>query len=218
LSKADPRILIIGDGYGFLASLFKEIYPNAKLTLVDLGKTLLFQAYYCQLAHSICRHDLASSLSDRDLVDGNYDFLYCPADRLQCIDKTRFDLAVNVASMQEMNAESVATYFDFLRLHRMPPLKASTHSLTHSLTHSSLFYCCNRERKVMPGGEVQEFARYPWLDSDAHLVDEICPWHRIFFGYELITNGPSLLGIRIPFVNYYAGSIRHRLTQLSEKT
>ncbi len=36
------NILIIGDGYGILAALLSEKYPDAKIFLIDLGATLFF--------------------------------------------------------------------------------------------------------------------------------------------------------------------------------
>ena len=60
-SNDDPEVIIIGDGYGFLSSLVKEIYPNSRILLVDLGKISLFQAYYCNKAHPDKSHYLASN-------------------------------------------------------------------------------------------------------------------------------------------------------------
>jgi hypothetical protein len=78
-----------------------------------------------------------------------------------------------------------------------------------------LFYCCNRKRKVLVGGEVLEFKDYPWHPKDLHLVDETCPWHKYYVSFTTRPSGPRLLDVRIPFVNYYDGPTLHRLTRLS---
>ncbi len=194
------RVIMIGDGYGLLASLVKERFPNSTIILVDVGKVLLFQAFYCQKAHPDKVHE--SVLNERRIDPNQCDFVYCPAEFLDRVSQVTYDLSVNIASMQEMTADSVTDYFHFLRQHKEV---------------GGLFYCCNRERKVLVGGEVQEFARYPWHADDVHLVDERCPWHQHYFSFSTYSNGPRLLGIRIPFVNYFDGPIRHRLTQLSRE-
>ncbi len=194
------RVLMIGDGYGFLASLVKERFPNSTIILVDIGKVLLFQAFYCQRAHPNKVHE--SVLNEGKIDPTQCDFVYCPAEFLSRASGLTYDVAVNIASMQEMTTSSVKIYFHFLRQH---------------MEVGGLFYCCNRERKVLVGGEVQEFSRYPWQADDVHLLDERCPWHQYYFSFSTYSNVPRFLGIRIPFVNYFDGPIRHRLTRLSRE-
>ena len=188
--------LMIGDGYGYLSSLVKVFFPSARIVLVDLGKTLLFQAVYCQKAHPDCRHVGVFEGTGFD----DFDFLYCPADQLAALGSLQFDVAINIASMQEMAPEVVNVYFDFLRRH---------------LRADNLFYCCNRERKELPGGEVLEFLNYPWQDADRHLVDGHCPWFKYFLGLERTQRGPRVLGLRVPLVNYFDGPVMHRLSVLA---
>ncbi len=198
--KKRLRILMIGDGYGFLASLFKETYPNSTIVLVDLGKVLLFQAYYCQRAHPSGLHKSVLEGCGDNLDE--CDFIYCPAEYLDGVSRLSYDLAINISSMQEMTIGSVTEYFRFLRQH---------------METDGLFYCCNRERKMLVGGEVQEFARYPWHGEDVHVVDEHCPWYKSYLSFATNSNGPKLLGVRIPFMNYYDGPVWHRLTRLSRQ-
>jgi len=192
------RVLLIGDGYGFLGALVKEVYPQAAVVFVDLGQVLLFQAHYVQRAHPGCRHRVAGAGRAEPLADS--DFVYCPADRLEALPRLSCDVAVNIASMQEMTTEAVTSYLRFLREH---------------LATEGLFYCCNRERKRLTGGEVQEFARYPWSERDVRLVDGACPWHRYYLGFRRASNGPRIFGWRVPFVNCFDGPHRHRLTRLA---
>jgi SAM-dependent methyltransferase len=189
------RVLMIGDGYGVLAALFKRELPDASVVLVDIGKTLLFQAYHLQRAYPDSTHATAGA-ADAEAAD----FVYCPADELEQLDSMQFDLAVNVASMQEMNGATVARYFTFLRSH---------------LRSDNLFYSCNRESKTLPGGEISEFLSYPWSAEDRHIADGPCPWHRYFLAPRMASKGPRAFGVRLPIVNYYDGPHRHRLTVMA---
>jgi SAM-dependent methyltransferase len=194
-SNQRRRVLIIGDGHGLLAALVKHAWPNAQVTLVDLGRTLLFQTVNLQRAYPGSRHLLAGT----DYLDGAMDFLYCASDHMAALDPATFDLAVNIASMQEMTPDTVRGYFRFLRRH---------------MATGNLFYCCNRERKVLPDGEVSSFAEYPWRRGDRLLVDEPCPWHQYFLSPSLAGHGLRVAGVKMPFVRFYDGPHRHRLACL----
>ena len=187
--------MMIGDGYGFLSALIKAIFPKASIVLVDLGKTLLFQSYYCQKVYPGCTHLLPHMVFEKERVD----FVYCPTERLNELERYRFDLAVNIASMQEMNLLTIQRYFDFLR---------------RTLQKKNLFYCCNRESKTLPGGELVVFNKYPWHENDEYLVDEYCPWHDYFFSPARTRLGLRIKGVRVPFVNYYDGKHIHRMARL----
>lgn len=193
--------LIIGDGYGFLSCLIKSTLPNSTIVLVDLGKTLLFQGYYCQRAHPNCVHygiDHKNKIVEGDFK--KYDFIYCPTQFLDKISTLKYDVTINIASMQEMNFSTVERYFNFIR---------------NCSNNENLFYCCNREQKILQGGEILEFGKYPWDKNDEHLVDEYCPWYKYFFSASIAESGPKIYSIRIPFVNYFDGQMRHRLTIMS---
>ena len=110
------HVLMIGDGCGVLAALFKSVFPNSTIVMVDIGKTLLFQAYYCQKAHPDCVHELVGTVADLDSVD----FVYCPTEHLETLERFKFDIAANIASMQEMNVFTTARYFAFLSLFFAP--------------------------------------------------------------------------------------------------
>ncbi|HOW35826.1 MAG TPA: putative sugar O-methyltransferase [Candidatus Omnitrophota bacterium] len=197
-TKKKITVLCIGDGYGLLSDLIKEIYPHAKICLLDLGKILTFQAHFCQQAHPESKHVLKSRFAP--LADErDADFTYCPAEDLSLLDTYSFDLVVNIASMQEMNEDTIRAYFSFLRGH---------------MKKDNLFYCCNRIEKQMPGGEASRILSYPWDGRDVHIVDEICPWFRYFFSSWTLARGPKVMGWRIPFINYFDGDIHHRLTRM----
>lgn len=188
------KIMIIGDGYGFLSSLVKTLIPSAKIVLVDIGKTLLFQAIYCQQVNHEATH---VHVDDMD-SNSEADFIYCPAEKVNSY-TGNLDLAINIASMQEMTMNVVGEYFAFLRNHMK----------------EGLFYCCNRESKRLPDGEIVEFHKYPWKPDDVHLVDELCPWYRWYLSLAPSDKGPILFGARIPLINYFDGPVLHRLSILS---
>lgn len=201
--KVEDRlsILCIGDGYGFLSCLIKEIFPKARIIFVDLGKTLLFQAYFSKRAFPNCKHILVSEATEPPLlVDA--DFVYCAVEYLQYLNKEIFDLAINIDSMQEMNQNTVKEYFEFMRGH---------------LRQKNLFYCCNRKEKIMSGGEVSSIMNYPWKREDRFLVDEGCPWQAYFLSPHMTERGYKVFGLRVPFVNFFDGEILHRLAVLTTK-
>jgi hypothetical protein len=191
--RVPRRVLLIGDGYGFLGSLIRATYPNIHVVFVDLGKTLLFQSLDCQRAypdaiHSGVQESIASEITP--------DFVYCPAEEVESLGG-EFNVAVNIASMQEMTRQSVESYFDFMRRRGV-----------------KLFYCANRERKVLVGGETRVFMEYPWMSADVHLVDEPCPWHQWYVASSAHAGGPRWRGVRVPLINYFDGIHVHRLTRL----
>ncbi len=198
------NVLMVGDGYGILSAVFKEVFPESRLVLVDLGKTLLLQAAYCQLAHPGKKHRLFNEVDA-----SSSDFVYCPAEFLEKLEGLRFDLAVNIVSMHEMNAGSIRRYFDFFR---------------KNMNERNLFYCCNREYKQLKGGEKTLFSDYPWHPEDKIFFDEPCPWHQVFLSRRS-GRSPGLGGFRfLPRLNYYHseskgyGRIRHRLCVLGVET
>ena len=182
---------VIGDGFGIFSALVKEFQPDARIILIDLPKTLVFQTVYVQMMQPKASHSLLDE--DRDS-----DFVYCPAPQLP-VSRGEIDVFVNVVSMQEMTVESIARYFDFIRR-------------TGADDHR--FYCCNRTEKELAGGEVIRFVDYPWSKMDEVYVDGPCPFQRFFFHLRTLPNGPKFFGIRVPFVNHYDGVIWHRMVRL----
>ncbi|MBN1431640.1 MAG: putative sugar O-methyltransferase [Methanomicrobiaceae archaeon] len=199
----NPRILIIGDGFGFLSCLIKKVIPGARIILVDLGKTLFFQYYYSGKvfpdAGLLGVSSNGEKLSVRDIEEK--DFIFCPADLTDALEELEIDVAVNIHSMQEMTYDSISGYFTLLR---------------KIMAENSFFYCCNREKKELVGGEVIEFDNYPWDKEDKILLDGYCPWCTYFFSTAKTKYGAKVMGIRIPFVNYFDGPIRHRVAILKK--
>jgi len=190
--------LIVGDGYGFLSALLKAVYPDSTIVLVDIGRTLLFQAFHCRKVYP----DRVHARVDEPIDPMKADFVYCPTEYLEQLTMFKYDIMVNIGSMQEMNPQTIGRYFSFFR---------------NYANRQNLFYCCNRELKILSGGERLEIRKFPWLERDIHLIDEYCPWFRYFLSRARTVDGPRAFGMRIPFINYFDGRIIHRLSVLSTR-
>jgi len=188
--------LMVGDGYGFLSSLIKSIFPNSTIVLVDIGRILTIQSIYCQKTHPQCLHFGVDENSNLKTAD----FLYCPPGHLEKFNILNYDIVINIASMQEMDYQIIERYFHYFRQY---------------CNAENLFYCCNRESKKLPDEKVVEFQKYPWSKKDKYLIDERCPWQKYFLSIHHTSHGPRPFGFRIPLINYVKGPVRHRLTILS---
>lgn len=189
------QLIVIGDGYGVFSTLFKNHYPDCGITLVDLPETLMIQSINCQKVYPEARHTVVEYDSD-GIHSG---FNYCTPDNIGKLSFHRFHIAVNVASFQEMSNKMISSYFGILR---------------ETLHQDNLFYCCNREKKTMPDGEVTQINKYPWLADDMVLLDELCPWYHYFFGRYPSKYGLKIANFRVPFVNFYDGPIRHKIVKM----
>lgn len=198
IARRPPAFLMIGDGFGLLAALIKARWSDAHVAMVDLGQSLLFQVYHLQQAYGL---PVTHAYSGRPGAE-SADFVYCPSDRLEDMASMSFDVAVNVASMQEMDPPTVASYFALLRQRLRP---------------ANLFYCCNREWKQLPDGQVSALADYPWVPGDRVLVDAPCPWHQYYFSPRATGRAPRVFGLPVPGVSRYDGTHRHRLVTMATK-
>jgi hypothetical protein len=189
----NPSVVVIGDGHGVLSAMIKQSRPDARLTLIDLGTTLLFQAYRCQQAHPQSEHALAKDATE------STDFTYCASPDVSTLLAKNFDLAVNIASFQEIDPKVTKEYMRFLR---------------ETLQPDNLFYCCNRINKTLPDGTVTKFDEYGWQAEDRILIEENCQWHQYFFSTSKVRNKRRVLGMAIPLVAMYDGGHRHVLAQL----
>lgn len=188
------NILLIGDGHGILSALMSELFPDAKIFLIDLGQTLFFQSYYLGNTFPEKKHTLIGEEYEK----AENGFFYCPAEDLSLFPVENFDLAINVASMQEMTMNVVDQYFQLLRERK-----------------TKFFYCCNRLEKKLPDGEIIRFMNYPWNTEDIQLVDEKCPWHQFFIGRSSAENIKLFNLIPVPLLHRYDGIHWHRLSILS---
>jgi len=130
-SATAPQIIEIGGGYGGLAFHLTRILPKSRYIIVDLAETLVFSATYLALhapEKRLFLYDPETPVTLDDLE--NHDLVLLPAYRLDLLQDCPFDLAISMASLQEMRADQVKNYLDFLRR-----------------TCRGVFYSCNRDRQ-----------------------------------------------------------------------
>ena len=186
---------VIGDGFGTMTSLLLKNNEQSVI-LVNLSKTLLVDLWYLKL---LLKDEFATDVimvSDKDgmneallKIKDKPVVIAIEAENHQLMQLCPIDLTINIASMQEMNPVVVSEYF--------------TNISIAAKGNSSLFYCCNRENKVLPDGTVVNFDKYPWSMENQILDDELCPWHLKYYN------------TKPPFYHDYDGPIRHRLAQFS---
>lgn len=182
-------VIVIGDGYGTLTSVALTAFPGLRVVAVNLVKTLLVDLLYIAQAVPGVRQALATDAHSiaQALSDPQVRLIAVRADDSALLKEVPATLAINIASMQEMNPDVIAQYFAILR----------------SMPGPVTFYCCNREEKVLPDGTIVRFAEYPWSPEDKVLDDAACPWHQQYYS------------ARLPFIHSYDGPIRHRLAILA---
>tara|TARA_B100001059_G_C17806849_1_gene569722 strand:- start:710 stop:1642 length:933 start_codon:yes stop_codon:yes gene_type:complete len=184
---------VIGDGFATMTSLLLKC-SNQKVVLVNLVKTLLMDLWQLKLvlgdkfntdvAFVEKKSDMLKILS---LSGKGPLVVVVEAENHQLIQECPIDLVINIASMQEMNPEVVAEYFNDISI--------------AAKKHKSFFYCCNRKNKELPDGTIVNFEDYPWHLSSKVLDDELCPWHQKYYSF------------RPPFYHDYDGVHKHRLIE-----
>ena len=118
-SEQRKLVLEIGGGYGGLAHHLLNICRNATYIIVDLPETLLFSASYLSLLNP---QKMIYIYEGRDFPEFmrsgaimSYDFVLLPNYKLDSLAHLRFDLVINVASLQEMRTSQAEEYLNFIR-------------------------------------------------------------------------------------------------------
>lgn len=184
------NILVIGDGWGSMTSLLLGS-SSSKIILINLNKTLLMDLLQIQKAFpglNYCYVDDCKSL-DLCIRDKSIRLISVSADNYQLLANIPINLAINIASMQEMNYRAIQGYFDVLR---MCP------------SDTTYLYSCNRKSKILPDGSLIEFDKYGWSDADEDLIFSECPWHQEYYSFIP------------PFYRKFDGIHVHKLTKLAK--
>ncbi len=109
-------VMEIGAGWGGFAYQFKTLFPNTCYVIVDLPQTILFSSLYLKTAFPdssifFCeRKNLSLCLND--FIKN--DFIFIPHYLLNEIIFPKVDLAINIASFQEMTTAQVSGYLAYL--------------------------------------------------------------------------------------------------------
>jgi len=115
LSSTSPQtILEIGGGYGGLASQCMTFNPRIAYVIVDLEETMFYQAVNLSNRFGAERVALYDFEQDRcpEIRSGRFHLI--PQSKADALLTTRFDLAINQQSMQEMTAPQVERYCSLL--------------------------------------------------------------------------------------------------------
>ena len=160
--------LVIGDGYGVLATLFAMHAPHRKTIAVNLTKPLLLDLAYFSRAVPEAGMALVADGDEMRaaLADDDIRVIGVRADDAPCIAEAPIGVAANVVSMQEMDPPVVADYFHLLRRNK---------------AERTAFYCCNKLYKKLADGTELKFNEYPWRPDDEILHDSICPWSQWYY-------------------------------------
>lgn len=186
----DGTIAVIGDGFANMSALLLSAHPKAKVILVNLHKSLLFDCVFLRKALPDINIRLVQSETEmaEALAASDVQCIALAAENAALMDVAPITLGINILSMMEMDPPVTAAYFDLLR--RAPAEKTA-------------FYCCNRIEKTLPDGTVTRFDAYPWDTEDEIIVDAMCRWTRLAY------HG------RPPFY-YLSNPARHRLAYLKK--
>jgi len=101
------RICEIGGGYGALCSWFKQAFPEATYTIVDLPESLLFSRLYV----SLTRPDLSTAAG---LAEAPHGVCFVPNYMAEQLAQP-FDLVINTLSMSEMSEYQVRRYLALMK-------------------------------------------------------------------------------------------------------
>ena len=155
-------VCVIGDGYGFITSLTKKLFPKNGIFCVNLSKMLLFDVHGCQQNFSKFEHQNCELIEDKkDLPKpNNNSIFFLESQNASLLNNMPVGLYINICSMQEMTMDIIQNYFKIMR----------------NSSKNPLFYCCNRVDKKFKSGNHLIFDNYPWEKNDEIVFDEICPW------------------------------------------
>ena len=194
LEQISDPIVVIGDGYGFMSSLLLSYlyHLKVKVVVVNLNQNLLIDAVFIKKSVPFSNICLVKNADDyhEALKDSEVNVICIQADNAHIISSGAIGIAINIASMQEMNPPIITEYFNFIR---------------NSINQNTYFYCSNRIEKILPDGTIVNYFKYPWHSKDKFLVDELCPWHQYYYNYK-----------QPPFYFPYDGLVQHRLVLMNK--
>ena len=167
LADRGAATVVIGDGFGIMTSLVLLAFPDRPVITVNLTKSLLLDLVNIRKAVPDIGFVLPRSSDElAAALDAGMRLIAVRADDAEIIEGAPFDLAINIASMQEMTLPVIDSYFDILR---------------SSACDEIAFYCCNRIQKPHYDGVGPSFHDYPWRDGDQILSEGKCWWSQLYY-------------------------------------
>ena len=128
------KIIEIGGGYGGLARVLKQVYPNAKMVLFDLPETNTISTYYLSHSFPNAKMMIMANYEKKKLFEA--DFTVLPGWLMTEITDSSVDLVINTRSMMEMEKIIVDQYVEQIQRVTKP---------------GGYFYCINRHKKMKSG-------------------------------------------------------------------
>lgn len=153
-----PKILEIGGGVGGIQYLLKSYFgKNITYFPVDIPETLLIQEWYSRNVFPQTPVSFKGSSAHVDMVNGGFNFIngYILGSQ-----KIAFNVAINIDSMQEMDASTVKFYVNYIE---------------ENLESGGLFFCQNHYGQSSKGPtEPTEYVESPlWKVVQAELSPQI---------------------------------------------
>jgi putative sugar O-methyltransferase len=116
--KQKSYLMEIGAGYGGFLHHLSSILGNSTCVIIDLPEILLFSASYLYLHNpgkKIYLYDKSNYIEFIKSPEAkSYDFILVPNYKFNLLGSWKFDLVINMDSMQEMRTEQVNEYLDFI--------------------------------------------------------------------------------------------------------
>jgi hypothetical protein len=189
-------VLVIGDGFASMTNLIYSTNTANVIILINLTKTLLVDLLH--IKKNLSQDDFTNNvylISENEEINNltmlvsnkRKKIILIEARHHKFLDYFPFNLVINIASLQEMNNNVIAEYFD--HIHKK---------------QNVFFYCCNRKEKSLPDGTVTKINEYPWRYNDKIIIDELCPWHQDYYTFSK------------PFYKKFDGLIIHQLRIMNQ--
>lgn len=187
--KTLKDVCVIGDGLATMTLILYQLKEIRNIYIINLTKSLLldytFIKKYSKNSESKINVQILKNKEDLKKINYNKkNIILIEASNQNFLREISIDLAINIASMQEMNNQEIENYFSNLR---------------NNKKKNTFFYCCNRTEKKLPDGNYTRFKEYPWSINDEIYAHEICPWYKFY------------LSKKYPFLHSYDGKIEHKL-------
>lgn len=152
-------VVEIGGGFGGLARIIKDAFPQIKYVILDLPEASAIQTYYLSMSvpgRRVGGMREVGQASTLDLRSPDFDYLLLPPQFIERLPTDSVDLFINTRSMMEMDIETVSYYLS---------------QIQERIRIGGRFYCLNRYSKLT------RFKDYPF--DDHWKVDSSRPWPRL---------------------------------------
>ena len=110
-------VLELGAGIGLLASAFLKQNSNIKYLIIDIPPTIFFSEFYLRgLGYKVFGYEDFQNQKNINIEETfiNYDVICMPAWKIVELGNFRFDLFINIHSIQEMEKEQAINYLSII--------------------------------------------------------------------------------------------------------